>query len=60
LNEASSEFRFATAVAGYSQLLRSGRYAGQWSYADARALAAGSVGTDRAASSCVWSIWRRP
>jgi Ca-activated chloride channel homolog len=47
LNEASSEFRFATAVAGYAQLLRGGKYAGQWSYADARTLAAGSIGADR-------------
>ncbi|HSD37590.1 MAG TPA: VWA domain-containing protein [Rhodocyclaceae bacterium] len=47
LAESSSEFRFATAVAGYGQLLRGGKYAGQWSYADARALAAGSIGADR-------------
>lgn len=47
LKEATGEFRFAAAVAGYGQLLRGGRYAGQWSWADARALAAGSVGADR-------------
>ncbi|MDB5802667.1 MAG: hypothetical protein JWL63_3606 [Rhodocyclales bacterium] len=47
LAEASGEFRFATAVAGYGQLLRGGKYAGQWGYTDARALAAGSLGTDR-------------
>jgi len=47
LAEASSEFRFATAVAGFGQLLRGGKYAGQWSYADARALAASGMGPDR-------------
>lgn len=47
LSEADSEFRFATAVAGYGQLLRGGRYTGEWSYADARELAAGSLGRDR-------------
>ncbi|MEC5385221.1 VWA domain-containing protein [Uliginosibacterium sp. H3] len=47
LKEASNEFRFATAVAGYGQLLRGGKYAGQWSYADARTLAASSIGADR-------------
>lgn len=43
---ASNEFRFATAVAGYGQLLRGGKYTGNWSYADARQLAAGSLGKD--------------
>ena len=43
----SSEFRFATAVAGYGQLLRGGKYTGNWSYPDARQLAAESVGKDR-------------
>jgi Ca-activated chloride channel family protein len=47
LAEASTEFRFAAAVAGFGQLLRGGRYAGQWSYADARALAASGMGPDR-------------
>jgi Ca-activated chloride channel homolog len=44
--QASDEFRFATAVAGFGQLLRGGKYTGQWSYADARKLAAGSLGKD--------------
>ena len=43
---ASNEFRFATAVAGYGQLLRGGKYTGNWSYADARQLAAGRLGKD--------------
>jgi Ca-activated chloride channel homolog len=41
------EFRFAVAVAGWGQLLRGGRYTGNWSYADARTLAADSLGKDR-------------
>jgi Ca-activated chloride channel family protein len=47
LDKADAEFRFATAVAGFGQVLRGGRYTGDWTYADARALAAGSVGDDR-------------
>ena len=43
---AGNEFRFATAVAGYGQLLRGGKYTGNWSYADARQLAASSLGKD--------------
>lgn len=43
----SSEFRFATAVAGYGQLLRGGKYTGGWNYPEARQLAAGSIGQDR-------------
>lgn len=43
----SSEFRFATAVAGYGQLLRGGKHTGNWSYSDARQLATESVGKDR-------------
>jgi Ca-activated chloride channel family protein len=45
--QASDEFHFATAVAGFGQLLRGGKYTGHWSYADARELAARSVGKDR-------------
>lgn len=41
------EFRFATAVAGFGQLLRGGKYTGNWDYAEARRLAAASLGTDR-------------
>jgi Ca-activated chloride channel family protein len=42
-----AEFRFAAAIAGFGQVLRGGRYTGSWSIADARALAAASVGDDR-------------
>jgi Ca-activated chloride channel family protein len=47
LAAADNEFRFATAVAGFGQLLRGGRYTGPWTYADARALATQSQGADR-------------
>ena len=47
LAEAGSEFRFATAVAGYGQLLRGGKYTGNWNYADARQLAIANLGKDR-------------
>lgn len=47
LADASSEFRFAAAVAGYGQLLRGGKYTANWGYPDARRLAAESVGSDR-------------
>ena len=43
----SDDFRFAVAIAGFGQHLRGGKYTGQWSLADARALAAGATGTDR-------------
>ncbi|MCB1889482.1 MAG: VWA domain-containing protein, partial [Rhodocyclaceae bacterium] len=42
----SADFRFATAVAGFGQLLRGGRYTGGWRLADARAMAAGGIGND--------------
>ena len=45
--QASGEFRFAMAVAGFGQLLRGGRYTGGWSFADARSLAGTGVGEDR-------------
>lgn len=47
LDQADADFRFATAVAGFGQVLRGGRHTGGWTVADARALAAGSVGEDR-------------
>jgi Ca-activated chloride channel family protein len=47
ISNVSSDFRFATAVAGYGQLLRGGKYTGAWSYADALQLASQSVGSDR-------------
>jgi Ca-activated chloride channel family protein len=43
----SADFRFATAIAGFGQLLRGGKYTGQWQLNDARALAAGALGADR-------------
>lgn len=47
LDDVDADFRFATAIAGFGQVLRGGRYTGQWSLADARALAASGVGDDR-------------
>ncbi len=43
---ASEDFRFATAVAGFGQLLRGGRYTADWSYDEVLALARGARGTD--------------
>jgi Ca-activated chloride channel family protein len=43
---ASSEFRFASAVAAYGQLLRGGKYTGDWRYADVRKLALANTGSD--------------
>ncbi|MEM7472042.1 MAG: von Willebrand factor type A domain-containing protein [Pseudomonadota bacterium] len=42
----SAEARFATAVAGFGQLLRGSDYLGNWSYADAIALANDAKGPD--------------
>jgi Ca-activated chloride channel family protein len=47
LAQASQELRFASAVAGFGQILRGGQYTGNWSFADARTLAAANVGQDR-------------
>lgn len=47
LAKASESFRFATAVAGFGQLLRGGKYTATWSWNDARALAADARGADR-------------
>ena len=44
---ASSEFRFASAVAAYGQLLRGGKYTGDWRYADVRKLALANTGSDK-------------
>lgn len=44
--QASDSFRFASAVAGWGQVLRGGEYTGQFSYGDVRALAQGARGTD--------------
>ncbi|MFJ1256733.1 von Willebrand factor type A domain-containing protein [Cupriavidus sp. CuC1] len=47
LAQADDALRFATAVAGFGQLLRGGNHVGSWTYADARTLALGARGTDR-------------
>jgi Ca-activated chloride channel family protein len=47
LANTDKEFRFATAVAGYGQLLRGGKYTGKWNYANARQLAQDNIGPDR-------------
>lgn len=47
LAQTDDAFRFATAVAGFGQVLRGGNHVGGWTCADARALALGARGTDR-------------
>ncbi|WP_409559384.1 vWA domain-containing protein [Accumulibacter sp.] len=47
LAAASSEFRFATAVAAYGQILRGGKYTGNWDYGDVRKLALANTGSDK-------------
>tara|TARA_R110002073_G_scaffold8371_1_gene46215 strand:- start:74323 stop:76554 length:2232 start_codon:yes stop_codon:yes gene_type:complete len=42
----SRETQFGTAVAGFSQLLRGGKYTGDWDYDDALALAQANKGED--------------
>ncbi len=46
LADASGRLRFAAAVAGFGQLLRGGRYTGDWSWDDALALARAARGPD--------------
>jgi Ca-activated chloride channel family protein len=46
LDEAGNEFRFAAAVAAFSQLLKGGEYTGNYGYGDVVELAAGARGTD--------------
>ena len=43
---ASAEMRFATAIAGFGQLLKDDRYLGDWSWGDAITLANGARGSD--------------
>ena len=45
--EVDSDFRFATAIAGFGQVLRGGTEIGNWGIADAQALAATGLGDDR-------------
>ncbi len=47
IGQTDGEFRFTAAVAGFGQLLRGGKYTGNWSYPEARQLAADSLGKDR-------------
>jgi Ca-activated chloride channel family protein len=46
LKETDDDFRLATAVAGFGQLLRGTANLGTWNYGDARALAAAQTGGD--------------
>ncbi|SDJ06097.1 vWA domain-containing protein [Aliiruegeria lutimaris] len=46
VSEASVETRFASAIAGFGQLLRGSVYTGEWNYADAIALANSARGED--------------
>ena len=46
LSAASDNLRFASAVAGFGQLLRGGKYTGQWSYDEALQLARNAKGED--------------
>ena len=46
LTAASSDFRFAAAVAGFGQLLRGGNYLGQYNYDDITALAQSGLEND--------------
>lgn len=47
LAQSDDDFRFATAVAGFGQVLRGGKFTGQWTYADVQTLARHSRGADR-------------
>jgi len=44
--DAPADAQFAAAIAGFGQLLRDGRYLGEWGYADAIALANANRGDD--------------
>jgi len=43
----SADFRFAASVAAFGQLLRGGKYMGEFSYGDVTNLASGALGEDR-------------
>lgn len=43
----SNDFRFAASVAAFGQLLRGGKYMGEFSYGDVAKLANGALGADR-------------
>lgn len=46
LSKASAQFRFAAAVAGFGQILRDGKYTGEFSYPEVLDLARGARGDD--------------
>ncbi len=46
LGQASEDYRFAAAVAGFGQILRGGKYTGDFSYPEVLALARGARGAD--------------
>ena len=46
LHETSANYQFSAAVAGFGQLLRGGRYTGEFNYADVLSLAVKSKGND--------------
>src|SRR5262249_8609887 len=46
-DKASADLRFAASVAAFGQLLRGGKYTGNFSYADVASLASGASGEDR-------------
>lgn len=45
--QVSADFRFAASVAAFGQLLRGGKYMGDFSYGDVTTLASGALGEDR-------------
>lgn len=47
LTEASTDVNFSIAVAGFAQLLKGGKYLGQWTYSDAIELALNNRGDDK-------------
>lgn len=46
-NKSSADFRFAAGVAAFGQLLRGGKYIGDFKYGDVAKLAGGALGEDR-------------
>jgi Ca-activated chloride channel family protein len=46
-DKVSTDFRFAASVAAFGQLLRGGKYMGDFSYGDVTKLAGGAMGEDR-------------
>ncbi|HEY0940754.1 MAG TPA: VWA domain-containing protein [Steroidobacter sp.] len=46
-NKVSADFRFAASVAAFGQLLRGGKYLGDYNYGDVSALASGALDKDR-------------